>query len=96
MAKYKELYERKFETRVAVITGFSSDEYCATLNFQCVPQTVLLQIADELVNGGYCRNAEVICDRIELLEPDRMMCEFDGLNRFVKEALGELNYELSE
>lgn len=95
MVKYKQLFERKFETRAAVITGFTADEYCATLEFTDVPKTVLQQVADELRNAGYCQGTDVNHDRIELIEPDKMMCELDGLKRFVREALGELNYELT-
>ena len=94
MVKYKQLFERKFETRAAVITGFAVDEYCATLGFTNVPKTVLLQVADELMNSGYCQGTDVDHDRIELIEPDLMMCELDGLKRFVREALGDVNYEL--
>lgn len=96
MAKYKQQFHRKFDMRSAVITGFSANDYCATLSFDQVPQTVLAQIASELVNDGYCSDAEVESDRIELIEPDMMMCELDGLKRFLREMLGEINYELEE
>lgn len=96
MIKYKTQYDRKFDTRVAIITGFSADEYCATLQFVDVPKKVLLQLADELKNAGYCQATDVAHDQIELIEPDLMMCELDGLNRFMREALEEVNYELSE